>query len=63
MVCTETYHLEMLLQESVSSTLNLANKLLIIRPQKKKELTVILPMLTSNIEGMAVASIQYITPS
>lgn len=36
MVCTETYHLEMLLQESVSSTLNLANKLLIIRPQKKK---------------------------
>lgn len=31
--------------------------------RKKKGLTVILPMLTSNIESMAVAPIQYITPS
>lgn len=49
--------------------MNLANKLLIIKTKKekrkKKGLTVLLPMLTSNIESMAVYSTHtiHITPS
>lgn len=47
--------------------MNLANKLLIIETKKekrkKKGLTVLLPLLTSNIESMAVAPTQYNTPS